>query len=435
MPKKKTEDPAIAEDMTAMDVPLQEQTSEEQAGLTAGELPAADETALADPLEAADAGATVEADGAAGEVPVTPDADVQDTPVEPPVEVPLVEQPKKPRRRAAAKKADAAEAEQADAPDAPPEPNIPDGVPTAPAKPSRQSTEKKRFYDLDFRELDKDLSPQQREEWDAIYASYRSKSTLTGAIVGPEEIRYTVQDKETGEMVTRKIPSVAIIQYRVKVLIPETEMWMPGEERPEFVMRNMARGAVIDYVILEVDRENECAVASRRLALAAKRHYFATAPGGHREGEMMKCRVLAVGPKKCLVEAGGYDLTLTQRDLSYTAIADLRERYEPGAELDCRLKEYDRRENKLVISVKEVNPNPFDGADRRHPVGSRRQAVISGKYGGGVFCTLPDDTVCLCLYSPQHQDSSFRIGDNVMVAIRQYDYRRKLIYGRILSRW
>jgi len=26
-------------------------------------------------------------------------------------------------------------------------------------------------------------------------------------------------------------------------------------------------------------------------------------------------------------------------------------------------------------------------------------------------------------------------GDNVMVAIRQYDYRKKLIYGRILSRW
>ena len=425
MPKKKTEDPAIAEDALMMETTPQEMETGEITPLSGG-----DESSRPEP--------NTDSSGAPAEADINvlgPAAESAETPVSPPEQAPPAEEEKKPRRRAAAKKTAPAAAKQTEGQEeGRQEANASAGM-TAPAKSARQNAEKKSFFDLDFRELDKDLSPQQREEWEAIYASYRSKSTLSGAIVGPEEIRYTVRDKETGEMVTRKIPSVAIIQYRVKVLIPETEMWMPGEERPEYVMRNMAQGAVIDYVILDVDRKNECAVASRRLALAVKRHYFSTVPGGHREGEMMKCRVLAVGPKKCLVEAGGYDLTLTQRDLSYTAIADLRERYEPGEELDCRLKEYNRRENRLVISVKEVNPNPFDGADRRHPVGSRRQAVISGKYGGGVFCTLPDDTVCLCLYSPQHQDSSFRIGDNVMVAIRQFDYRKKLIYGRILSRW
>lgn len=413
MPKKKTEDPAVMEEMAAMESHPQKTGPDETAGP-----PADDESSCPD----------MGTDAAAA--PAETAEERKDAVDAPTGQTPPAEKEKKPRRRTAAKKSAAAK-EQAGSLDS----DDPAVSPARSAAPARQAVEKKSFFDLDFRELDKDLSPQQREEWEAIYASYRAKSTLTGAIAGPEEIRYTVRDKETGEMVSRKIPSLAIIKYRVKVLIPETEMWMPGEERPEYVMRNMAQGAVIDYVILDVDRENECAVASRRLALAAKRHYFSTAAGGHRKGEIMKCRVLAVGPKKCLVEAGGYDLTLTQRDLSYTAIADLRERYEPGEELDCRIKEYDRRENRLVVSVKEVNPNPFDGADRRHPVGSRRQAVISGKYGGGVFCTLPDDTVCLCLYSPQHQDSSFRVGDNVMVAIRQYDYRKKLIYGRILARW
>jgi hypothetical protein len=77
----------------------------------------------------------------------------------------------------------------------------------------------------------------------------------------------------------------------------------------------------------------------------------------------------------------------------------------------------------------------FSKADIRHPIGSRRQAVISGKYGGGVFCTLPDDTVCLCLYSAGHADADFRNGDSVIIVIRQYDYARQLIYGRILSKW
>jgi len=194
-------------------------------------------------------------------------------------------------------------------------------------------------------------------------------------------------------------------------------------------------GSRIDYAIIEIDREGLCAIGSRRVALAAKRHYFSTARGGHPEGELLKCRVLATGPHRCTVEAGGYDIQLSQRDLSYTAIPDLREKFHPGQELNCRLKSYDHKAGALSISVKEAAPNPFIGADARHPVGSRRQAIISGKYAGGVFCTLPDDTVCLCVYSAMHADLHFSIGDSVIIVIRSYDYDRKLIFGRILSKW
>lgn len=103
--------------------------------------------------------------------------------------------------------------------------------------------------------------------------------------------------------------------------------------------------------------------------------------------------------------------------------------------LNCVLKEYNRAASHLVISVKEAAPNPFDGARKRHPLGSRRQAVISGKYAGGVFCTMPDDTTCLCLYTAQHTDRDFQEGDNVILVVVKYDFERSLIYGRILSKW
>ena len=64
-----------------------------------------------------------------------------------------------------------------------------------------------------------------------------------------------------------------IINYRVKVLIPETEVWYPGQERPPYVLRNMS-GAETDYIILDVDREGGVAIGSRRMALAAQRHFF-----------------------------------------------------------------------------------------------------------------------------------------------------------------
>ena len=304
-------------------------------------------------------------------------------------------------------------------------------------KPKKEvSVRKKTIYDLNLNDLDRDLSAEQQQEWSAIYASYRSKSILSGTVIGSDQNTFNVLNRETGKNEKKTLNSIIIIGYRVKVLIPESEMWTPGEERPNYVLENMV-GSKIDYVILEIDRESEIAIGSRRMALSAKRHFFANTRGGreHKEGELLKCHVLAVGAKRCLVECNGYDINLSQKNLSYTSIADLREKYRPGQELDCLFKSYDKDTNRLFISVKEVNPNPFVGADNRHPVGSRRQAVISGKYAGGVFCTMPDDITCLCLYSTQHDDGNFNIGDSVIIVIKQYDYERQLIYGRILSKW
>lgn len=300
--------------------------------------------------------------------------------------------------------------------------------PPAKARPPR----KKSFMALDLRDLDRGLSAEQRQEWESIYASYRSKSVLTGTAIGADQNSFEMRSRETGEIERKTLSSLIIIGYRVKVLIPETELWYPGEERPGHVLRNMV-GSRIDYVIIEVDREGECAIGSRRMAQNSKRRHFAKME--HREGDLLPCRVVSVGAKRCTVECHGFDVPLTQRDLSYTAIPDLRAKYHPGQELTCIFKGYDRESGRLSVSVKEVNPNPFLGADRRHPVGSRRHAVISGKYAGGVFCTLPDETVCLCLYSPQHADADFKNGDSVILVIQKYDYGRQLIYGRILAKW
>jgi len=308
-----------------------------------------------------------------------------------------------------------------------PEPKL---NPASESRPAR----KKNIHDLDLNELDRYLTDDERKEWSSVYASYRAKSLLSGTVVGMDENRLDVRNPNTQKFETITLNSLIIISHRVKILIPETEMWMPGSERPPHVMRGMV-GSTLDYVIMEVDREGGCAVGSRKMAMSAKRYFFSREREQLYEGQRMKCRVLVTGAKRSTVECHGYDIPLSQRDLSYSAIADLREKYRPGQELDCIFKAYDEENDRLIISVKEATSNPFDGAEIRHPIGSRRQATISGKYAGGVFCTLPDETVCLCLYSTLHSDIDFNIGDSAIVLIRQYDHGRRLIYGRILSKW
>lgn len=300
--------------------------------------------------------------------------------------------------------------------------------------PVRNADERQAFYDLDFRTLDRNLTPEQRQEWNSIYASYRGRSVLSGEIVGVDKLAIRVRERHTGEMVRQEMYCAVVIPYRVRILIPSSEMWIKGEERPDFVLRNMS-GAFIDFVVIHVDRESGFAIASRRLAMGTRRYYFSTQPALNRPGARVKCRVLAVAPRRCLVECNGFDISLTQREMRYAAIPDLRTEYQKGQELDCIVKEYDRRGSTLMVSVKETEPNPFDGAEMRHPVESRRQAVIAGKYAGGVFCNLTDGVVVMCNYSFHYEDSEFAIGERVMVMIQRYDFEKKQIYGKIVAKW
>lgn len=338
-------------------------------------------------------------------------------------EMPVQGDPPRPTSKPAAKaaKTRAAKTKKANLAEPPPEEPPPED--SQKPKNARQA-----FYSLDFRTLDRDLSPEQEQEWNAIYASFRSRSILTGTVIGVDDHTFDITE-EDGIIQRRSVRSLVIIGYRVKVMIPETEVWAVGEENPRYAIRGMV-GAKVDYVIMSVDRENDCAVASRRMAMTKqRRHTLQTARAGR---DIVTCDVLLVSRKTLMVGCGGFDLVLTQRDLSYTAIADLRGEYKPGMELRARL--LDIQDGKPVVSVKEVNPNPFDGADQRHPVGCRRQAVIEGKYVGGVFCRLPDDTTCLCLYSNNHYDAAFETGDTVLVHITEFNYNRKLIYGRIVGK-
>lgn len=177
------------------------------------------------------------------------------------------------------------------------------------------------------------------------------------------------------------------------------------------------------------------AQASRRQASRSQRRFFAAREDLHAVGSRITCRMLAVGPRRCLVDCYGYDLDMTQREIRYAAIPDLRTEFHPGSEIDCIVKEYHPRTGELSVSAKETEVNPFFGAEERHPVGSRRFAMISGKYGGGVFCNLPDGVTCMCNYSYQHEDADFMVGEHVMLMVQRYDQEKLQMYGKIMSKW
>lgn len=302
----------------------------------------------------------------------------------------------------------------------------------APA-PKPEMSDREKFFHLDFHKLDRNLSEEERREWNAIYASYRGGSPLSGTVIGVDMFSLNVRSRRTGEVRKRELSCAIVVPYRVRILIPETEMWS-GEGRPGMSL-NHIMGSTLSFNIIKVDRENGFALASRKSAMKTRRSYFAHRAELNAPGTRLKCRVIDVGPVRCTVECYGHDIRLTQKDLCYMSVPDLRNVYRPGQELDCVVTDYDADEDRLRVSVKVALSDPFEGAERRHPVNSRRQAVISGKYAGGVFCNLPDGAVCMCSYAYQYEDSDFEIGDTVILTVKRFDSNKRQMYGKILSKW
>lgn len=288
------------------------------------------------------------------------------------------------------------------------------------------------FNELDLTKLDKDLTEAERDEWQAIYASYRGRSLISGEVAGVDLHELNIVPKGETRFVWKTVRCLIVINYRVKVIIPETEVFIDELDTGYHILHSMC-GAKIDYVITHIDRENGFAVASRKVALEQIRR--ANSRRRYKAGQIVDTKVISVGRGVCTVTFNGYDTMIPQRDIGYSAVPDLRETIHPGDERKAMIMEFNRREGVLKLSIKETMPHPFDGIETRHPLGCTRIAKIVGKYGGGVFCRLYDGvTDVLCSYDALQYDGDFKIGDSVEIVINKYNAKKKLIYGKILRK-
>jgi len=287
------------------------------------------------------------------------------------------------------------------------------------------------FKELNLIETDKKLTQEEKNEWNAIYASYRSGSVITGRVAGVDYHNFEIKSPKKKKVEQQSLRCLITMQYRVKVIIPETDVWMEPMGS-SYVLHSMC-GADIEYVITYIDRENGFAVASRKVAL--EKLQYAISRKRTLIGKTVEVKVVSVGRNVCTVNYSGYDVQLNQRDISYSIVPDLREAIRPGELKRALITEFSAKEKVLKLSIKDTMPHPFDGVNIRHPIGSTRIATIVGKYAGGVFCRLYDNiTDCLCSYDSMHFDGDFQLGNSVEIIIKKFNTEKKLVYGKILRK-
>lgn len=202
--------------------------------------------------------------------------------------------------------------------------------------------------------------------WQNINTSWQKGKILTGIAVAieTEKIKLTIDN----ELKEKEINSLIVNFKNIKVLIPAEELKEGKTDKK--TLRNMI-GAELRFVIIEVDKLTNKAVASRRKAMELlQKIQFKK----YTVGDKVYSKVISVYPKFIDVECLGKDVRLRAGDLEYGFIANLSNNYQVGDKIKTIIKKIDIDTGNLIISHKETKQDPYQVA--------RKNYVESGEYLG-----------------------------------------------------
>ncbi len=138
----------------------------------------------------------------------------------------------------------------------------------------------------------------------------------------------------------------------------------------EFVGQNLK------LKIIELDEQKKRVVASRRAVIreesAAKK---AEAWDKLVAGEVVKGTVRRLTDFGAFVDLGGVDGLIHVTDLSWSHVKHPSEVVAPDQEVEVKIKSIDRERERIQLSIKELQPKPWDVAPEKYPA----DAVVTGK--------------------------------------------------------
>ncbi len=260
--------------------------------------------------------------------------------------------------------------------------------------------------------------------WQNIYTSNQKGKILKGIAVAMETEMVTLT--KDGKKERKAIDSLIVNFKDIKILIPSSEIKEGKIDKRQ--MRNMI-GSEIRFIIVEVDKLTNKAVASRKMALEKIRKIELKK---YEKQDKVFARVISVFSKYIDIECLGVDIRLKPEDLEYGYISNLSKLYQVGDKIKVLIKEIDASNEILKVSHKETKEDPYKVARKNYVEGGEYLGEITGYSDNGVFVNLEQgiDTMATL---PNWMEMPPIIGDKVVVKIKKIQEGKRKIYSSLLK--
>ena len=191
-------------------------------------------------------------------------------------------------------------------------------------------------------------------------------------------------------------------------------------------------GSPLTVKVLEVNRSRNRAIFSERSAMREQREAQKAALIEElHEGEIRKGRVTGISNFGAFVDLGGADGLIHISELSWGMVNSPEEIVNVGQELDVYVLRVDRDTMKIALSLRRMQPEPWDTIYDRYQVGDVVSATVTKLADFGAFARLEDSIEGLIHVTEltnavvTHPREVVSEGDAIKVKILRIEIERK----------
>ena len=191
-------------------------------------------------------------------------------------------------------------------------------------------------------------------------------------------------------------------------------------------------GSPLTVKVLEVNRSRNRAIFSERSAMREQREAQKAALIEElHEGEIRKGKVTGISNFGAFVDLGGADGLIHISELSWGMVNSPEEIVNVGQELDVYVLRVDRDTMKIALSLRRMQPEPWDTIYDRYQVGDVVSATVTKLADFGAFASLEDSieglihVTALTNAVVTHPREVVSEGDAIKVKILRIEMERK----------
>ena len=208
-------------------------------------------------------------------------------------------------------------------------------------------------------------SAQHRIIWGRIESAYRETAVVTGKVTG-------------------QVNGGLAVDLGVAAFLPvsHVDIKSPGDLEPLV-------GQDVDVRVLKFDKAKGTVVVSRRVVFEAellrlKRETLAKLS----EGALVSGTVKNLTSYGAFIDLGGLDGLLHVTDISYSRVKHPSDVIKVGDSISAKVLKFDAKREKVSLSLKALEPDPWEGAEERFQKGQRVKGRVVSSTEYGVFVEL-----------------------------------------------
>lgn len=205
----------------------------------------------------------------------------------------------------------------------------------------------------------------ERANWGKIFEAHKKNDPVEGKI-------------------TQKIKGGFTVDIGLDAFMPASQLDEKQVGNPDSWV-----GKNIRVIVLEMDQVKGNVLVSRRRLIEQEKSVKRTATlGALQIGQVMKGRVTGLTNFGAFVDVGGIEGLLHVSDLAWTKIENPAKVLKVGEELDVKVLKYDPASHRISLGRKQLLPHPWDGIEKRFPIGSVVKGKVTGLAEFGAFVQM-----------------------------------------------